>query len=236
MSSLTNQKEKKEKQDVWVEVEPIEFDYQCQTKFITSLDLAQMFNAFFRSCLEDYEGCFLAPKMGSIQNNDTAVELSVYLTKKNNGTSSDGKIISLVDLAKDIDLNKANIVQRINNINNRSLSKLYRIDEDSKKFFESLAYQGKWEEKFAIEQVDPSNRNIVLVKILNIDPVKILKKIYGGKVDGDKFEYRLSVAKIVGPNNYMLKIDRLNETNMEALASKIGFVQPNASNIPMVRS
>ena len=117
MSSITNQKEKKEKQDVWVEVDPIEFDHQCQTKYVTSLDLAQMFNAFFKSCLEDYEGCFLAPKPGNIQNNETMVELSVYLTKKNNGTSSEGKIISLVDLARDIDVSKANMIQRINNIN-----------------------------------------------------------------------------------------------------------------------
>lgn len=235
MSSITNQKEKKEKQDVWVEVDPIEFDHQCQTKYVTSLDLAQMFNAFFKSCLEDYEGCFLAPKPGNIQNNETMVELSVYLTKKNNGTSSEGKIISLVDLARDIDVSKANMIQRINNINNRAASKLYRIEEDSKKFFESLAYQGKWDEKFAIEQVDANNRNVVLVKILNLDPVKILKKIYGAKVDGEEFEYRLTAVKIAGPNNYMLKIDRLNENNMKALAAKIGYVQPNASNILIVR-
>ncbi len=235
MSSLTNQKEKKEKQDVWVEVDPIEFDHQCQTKYVTSLDLAQMFNAFFKSCLEDYEGCFLAPKPGNIQNNETMVELSVYLSKKNNGTSSEGKIISLVDLARDIDVNKATPIQRINNINNRAASKMYRIEEDSKKFFESLAYQGKWDEKFAIEQVEANNRNVILVKILNLDPVKILKKIYGSKVDGEEFEYRLSAVKIAGPNNYMLKIDRLNENNMKALAAKIGYVQPNASNILIVR-
>lgn len=235
MSSNTNQKEKKEKQDVWVEVEPIEFNDQCQTMFITSLDLAETFNAFFRSCLEDYEGCFLLPSTnGDLQYNDTRVELNLYLTKKNNGTSADGKIVSLVDIAREVDGN-ATMSQRIKTLNNRASQKLYSMTEDSTKFFESLSYQGKWDERLKFEQVDPANRNIVVVKIAGIDPVKIIRKIYGTKIDGETFEYRLSCSHMVGPNNYMLKIDRLNAKNMEALAKKVGFVQPNANSILMVR-
>lgn len=231
MSTTTNQERNRE--DVWVDVNPIEFDYQCQTKFVTSLDLAEMFNAFFRSCLTDYEGCFITPKVGMVDRNETVAELVIYLTNK--GSNDTEKIKSLIEIAREIDPKKATISQRITNINNRAASKIYSIEEDSKKFFASLAYQNKWDEKLAIEQVDVNNRNVVLVKILNIDPVKVLKKIYGSKVDGEEFEYRLSTVKVVGPNNYMMKIDRLNETNMKKLATKVGFVQPNASNILIVR-
>jgi len=232
MSTITNQ-EKAAPEKVWIEVDPISFDGHGETKFMTSLDLAKLFNAFFRNFLVDYEGCFVMPKPGVIDRNETYVELSVYLTNKQEAGSNKMKSLTPVN---NIDPKTATAPQRILNLNSRAKQKVYSITEDSKGLFESLSYNGKWDaDKMAIEQVDNANRNMVYVKVLNIDPVKILKKIYGSRIDGEEFEYRISPVKMVGPNNYMMRIERLNENNMKKLAEDLGFVQPNANNFPIVR-
>lgn len=235
MSSNTNQKNDK----VWVEVEPIKFEDQAQTQFVTSLDLAAKFSHFFKSCLVDYEGCFLRPfglnkeNVLKLQNNDSMVELTVYLRKKNNGDTANGKIVSLLDVTRNAEPN-ATIAQRINTFNSMTKQKIYDLTPDTIKFFESFGYGGRWNPNMAVEEVDPTNHNIIYMKISGLDPVKIIRKMYGDKVDGESFEYRLTNSKYLNPNNFMLKIDRLNEENMKELASKIGFMQPQGG-IMMVR-
>lgn len=238
MSTNANQKttEQKPNEKVWIESSAVPFKAQGEIQFISSMRLAELFGKFFKSFLADYEGCFLMPKPGTIDRNDTYIELAVYLTNKPQPGEGSSKIKTLKPLGQ-INPKTAKATERIFNINSRAKQKLYEVNEDSAQIFESLSLNNvKWNvDKMVIEQVDPANRNMVYVKIIGLDPVKILKKIFGGKVEGEDYEYRISPIKMVGPNNYLLRIERLNEGNMAKLAEELGFVQPNASNILMVR-
>lgn len=235
MSTNTNQKTN-QNDNVWIESSTVPFKAQGEVQFISSMRLAELFGKFFKSFLADYEGCFIMPRPGTIDRNETHIELAVYLTNK--PASEDSNKIKTLSPMGQINPKTATTSERIFSINSRARQKLYSVSDDSAKIFESLSANSnvKWDvNKMVIEQVDPANRNMVYVKVIGLDPVKILKKIYGSKVEGEEYEYRIAPIKMIGPNNYLLRVERLNENNMKKLAEELGFVQPNASNILMVR-
>lgn len=223
----TNQKKEKVK----FELNTIEFDAHASTKFLTSNELEKMFNKIFRGIFCDYEGCYLTPVVGDVSKNEVRVDLTLYFTDK---TNHGEKIKTLIATDKTVK-EGASPIERMISLNNRVKSNIYEIDPESKDIFEDLSYNQKWVDKMAIQQVDPANRNLMLVKVIGIDPVKIIEKMYGTKVNGEEFTYRISPVKIMAPNNFMLRIERLNKVNATDFFRKMGFAPQVMSGIPINR-
>lgn len=224
MSTNANQKEPV---NVFVESEPIEFPSQKESFMIPSLQLASIFTKYLKEFLVDFEGCF-------IDTNNGMVLLSIFLSDKTKAKDSN-KLKSIERIAEPVNVREMDQAKRISMMNNRSRNKIYDLTAESKELFGSLSYNNKWDNRMASEIVDPGNRNIAYVKIIGIDPVKLLSKIYGSNVDGEKYQYRVSHVKTLGPDNYLLDIERLVVSNVADLAETIGFGYATVNGIKMVR-
>ena len=73
----------------------------------------------------------------------------------------------------------------------------------------------------------------VLVRVIGIDILKVLKKIYGAKNnDGANYAYQINPINAM-PGNVLLYVARLNVKDVEALSRKYGMA-PNTGSIRMV--
>lgn len=233
MTSVTNQN--KEKQDIWIESEPIEFKHQCEVQFITTHDLGLLIDEFFEAILVDFYGCTILPKMGIIERNVMGIEFNIYLTK-NQKNPDDNRISSLIDLEREVD-QEDELIGKIRRLNNRSVSKVYAINDDSKSLFKSLAYNNNWNESMAVQTTDnlKSGANILCMEILNIDLIKVLQKMFGSKVNGKHYTYRISPAKHIAGTNFLLKIEKFDQNSLNSVYEKIGFQQPDVGRLPIIR-
>ena len=231
--STTNSNAKVEDQKVIarIEIEPIPFDGLLKSKIISTIDLSKLVNSVFRNALADYEGSIILPMQngqfdctlyfkdrGPIRGQSDQIKNLVSITGPNRGVSA---------------------VDRITAFNNRTSNKLYSLTEETKQILSEFMSVKKgqninWNQHVFEQTEQTYNANIVYVKVCNIDIIKILKKIYGGKVAGDYCDYNITIIRPTGLNNYLISIQQLDTKEVEKLAQSVGIIQ-TGNSIAMIR-
>lgn len=216
-------------------IEPIEFDGLLKTKFTTTVELAKMVNEIFRPVFSDYEGCLVLPnQMGGF---DTVV----YFCDKG---VQDERLKALRPVVQQG--NQLNISQRISNINRRFQNKTYELTDDAKDVFsefmvkERNSNKVRWNQLVVEKAENNYNSCVIHVQLNGIDIMKIIKKIYGSSVKGNRTDYSMKLERGIGMNtsgmyaNYLVSILQLDTKEVEKVAQSVGMV-PLSDTIPMVK-
>lgn len=228
-----NQQQKREPLNLTIE--PVEFDGLLKTKFTTTVELAKTVNEMFRPVFSDYEGCLILPnQMGGF---DTIV----YFCDKG---IQDERLKALRPVVQQGNLN---ISQRINNLNRRYQNKTYELTEDCKDIFsefmvkERNSNKVRWNQLVVEKAENNYNSCTIHVQLNGIDIMKILKKIYGSTVKGNRTDYSMKLERGIGVvngaglfANYLVSILQLDTKEVERVAQSVGMV-PLADTIPMVK-
>lgn len=218
-------------------VEPLEFDGVMKSKLTTTISLSKTINQLFRPVFVDYEGCIIAP--------DQFGQLQVALYFKDKGQPMNTESIkTLVPVTERVQGSSA--IDRIMKMNLRNSSKSYDISKETKDILSEFIYtRGNAKINWNQHIVEQTERNYngysIYVKMIGLDLVRLVRKIYGGKLDGSRIDYNISIIKPIGMDvtggmnqNYLINIQQLDSKEVERLASEIGVV-PVQGNIQMVR-
>lgn len=205
-----------------------EFDGLLKSKITTTFDLAQVVNTLFRPVFNDYEGCTILPdQFGMFQ-------LTLFF--KDHGKAENGKIKNIQSIIQKID-DKSNVMQRIQNLNRSNSSSKFELTAETKEALEEFIRRPgnsqniDWK-RYVVETTERTNLGgiNIYVKVLNVDLYKILRKIYGSKVDGSYMEYMISMIRPAaqisnGTNtNYIINISQLDTKSVEKLYVEMGMV------------
>lgn len=224
------------KEPLRLNIEPLEFDGVMKSKLTTTISLAKTVNQLFRPVFTDYEGCIIAP--------DQFGQLQAALYFKDKGMNGrDNSIKTLVPVTERVQ--GTSPIDRIARMNLRNSNKSYDVSEDTKEILSEFIYSRGDKVNWSQHIVEQTERNYngysIYVKVIGIDLVRLVRKIYGGKIDGSRIDYNVSIVKPIGMSmvggvnqNYLINIQQLDSKEVERLASEIGVV-PVQGNIPMVR-
>lgn len=228
--------ENKQQEPLRLAIEPQPFDGLMKSKLTTTIALSKTINQMLRPVFSDYEGCIIAP--------DAYGQLQVSIYFKDKGFSGNSEAIkSLIPVTERV--KGSSPIDRIMQINLRNSSKAYDLSKDTKDILSEFIYtrgnaKVNWNQH-VVEQTERTyNGAIIYVKVIGLDLVRILRKIYGSKLDGSRIDYNISVIKPVGVDmnggnqNFLINIQQLDSKEVERLANEIGIV-PQMGNIQMVR-
>jgi len=220
-----------------MEVTPLKFDGLIKSKLTTTISLGKMIYDLFKSTFPEYEGCVIQPNQYGI--------LQVTLYFKDNGKLTNHKAVKAVaPVGSSQARNSA--YDRIASLNQRFSSKKFELTKDAKDILEEF-YWTKGNQKvqwnqFVTEIVSQDyNGYSVHLKVTGLDITKILRKIYGSKVDGSRVDYAVSIVKPIGMDgtgllqNYLISIQQLDTREVENLAKEVGVI-PVQGSIPMIRN
>lgn len=219
-----------------LDVEPMEFDGLLKAKMTTTVALAKSVNRLFRPALSDYEGCIILP------NQFGQLELTLWF--KDKGNPIDGSAKALMP-TNQINRQQSSVNDKIRAMNARNRQKSYELTQDAKDVLGEFIWvkQGHnidWNQH-VLEQTQQNLGNYTIyVKIVGIDILRILRKIYGKKKDNSIVEYNISIIRPVGVDfgynsqNFLINILQLDVKEVEKIASEIGFIPANGQ-IPMIR-
>jgi hypothetical protein len=217
-----------------IEVETIPFDGLLKSKLTTTIEMAKLINAIFKGTIVDYEGCIVAP--------DVHGQLQVALYFKDKGNAGKDMIKAVSPVAK---MGRgATGIERIQNINARYSSKKYDLTKDIKEILSEFIYAKNgninWNQHVFEQSEQSYNSYQVYVKVIGLDLLKLIKKIYGGKVDKHRVDYNVSIVRPVGldmngfSQNFLVNIQQLDSREVENLANSLGLL-PVQGSINMVR-
>lgn len=237
----TMEKERSLQQPVTLRVEePEEFDGLIKSKIITSIELAKKINSLFRPTFSDFEGCTLMPDQSGM------FQVSLYFKDKGNPGPAQIKNISSIMVNTN---GKSDVMARITNMNRINSSKKYDLTEQTKQALTEFMFNGvinynknsvNWGQCVTEASENAYNGYSIFVRVANLDIMKIIKKIYGNKINGSNVEYQMSIIRptngqINTPNaNFLINISQLNTKQVEKLCYEIGMV-PVQGNLPIIR-
>lgn len=231
-----NNNNQQQREPLSISIEPIEFDGLLKTKFTTTVELSKMVNEIFRPVFSDYEGCLILP------NQAGGFDTVVYFCDKG---VKDERLKALRPVVQQG--NQLNISQRINNINRRFQNKTYELTEDAKDVFgefiikERNVNKIRWNQIVTEKAENNYNSCVIHVQLRGLDIMKIIKKIYGASVKGNRTDYSMKLERGIGIANtagfcanYLVSILQLDTKEVERVAQSVGMV-PLSDTIPMVR-
>lgn len=206
------------------EVQP--FDGLLKSKITTTFDLSQVVNKLFRPVFSDYEGCTILPdQFGTFQ-------LTLFF--KDKGAAENGKIKNIQSIIQPTE--KSNVMARIHNLNRANSASKFELTDETKEaldeFIRHPSNQNIDWKRFTVETTERTYTGgyNIYIKVLNVDLYKILRKIYGGKIDGNYMEYQISMIRPTmqlsnGTNtNYLINISQLDTKMVENLYTEMGMI------------
>lgn len=217
-------------------IEPIPFDGVMKSKLTTTIALSKTINQLFRPVFSDYEGCIIAP--------DAYGQLQVALYFKDKGMIGGEDVIkSLFPVTERIKGTSA--IDRVMQMNLRNSSKAYDLSKETKDILSEFIYtrgnsKVNWNQHIVEQTERQYNGQVIYVKVVGLDLVRLVRKIYGGKIDGSRIDYNISIIKPIGADmtgfnqNFLINIQQLDSKEVERLANEIGVV-PQVGTIQMVR-
>ena len=250
--STEKETDQEEKKTLTFETIPGDFNANIETLATTSHELARSINReMFSGVFDDYEGCFITPNMSQ-----HAMSIELFFKPSSIVSRSTGKISALA-LLIDPQERKANGNRNragydsIEKFNLLKKNKLYKLTDDAKELLSTImpkyllnrnTSQPNWD-KCVFEIVQQANvmngRDVVRVKIINIDLNSILKLMYGEKApDGSKYNYRVNLGvpipltRFVEPN-YVVTVQRVSEYGIKTIcdSANISTNEFNGVNI-----
>lgn len=232
-----NGQQQQKREPLRLNLEPLEFDGVMKSKLTTTIALAKTVNQIFRPVFTDYEGCIIAPdQFGQLQ-------AALYFKDKGHARNED-EVKTLIPVTERVQ--GTSPIDRITRMNLRNSSKSYDVSNETKEILSEFIYtRGNTKVNWGQHIVEQTERGYngysIYVKVIGIDLVRLVRKIYGGKIDGSRIDYNVSIIKPIGMDmtggmsqNYLINIQQLDSREVERLANEIGVV-PVQGNIPMVR-
>lgn len=209
-----------------------EFDGLLKSKITTTFDLSQVVNKLFRPVFQDYEGCTILPdQFGTFQ-------LTLFF--KDKGEAENGKIKNITSIIRKVE-DKNDVMTRIQNLNRANSSSKFELTQETKDVLEEFIRKPNGQninwKQFVVESTERTYGGgyNIYIKVLNIDLYKILRKIYGAKVDGSYMEYMISMIRPTsnqgGSVNYLINISQLDTKMVEDLYAQMGMIQPQSTFI-----
>ena len=172
---------------VW---QPEAFEAFGKTTRMSSAELSKKIYAYFKQTFHELKGCNLT------YNGQINVEL---FFERNTEPLPDGKIMNLVSLTDPVGSN-ANLFDRMQVTQNRTLGKVYKLNNETKLLLSKFMYGGKnantpnaktWSDANVVTQLsipvnDVFHRNYntdrILLRVTNLNIAYILQEIYGSKI------------------------------------------------------
>ena len=234
--NMRNENIQNQNEPLRLNIEPQPFDGVMKSKLTTTIALSKTINQLFRPIFSDYEGCIIAP--------DSYGQLQVALYFKDKGMrGTDETIKTLIPVTERVKGTTA--IDRVMQMNLRNSSKSYDISKDTKDILSEFIYtrgnsKVNWNQHILEQTERQYNGYTIYVKIVGLDLVRIVRKIYGGKLDGSRIDYNISIIKPIGADvngfnqNFLINIQQLDSKEVERLANEIGVV-PQVGAIQMVR-
>lgn len=224
-----NEKDQRKKARMVVS-ETARFDSTIESHLTDMSEINNLVNDLLGSVFSDFAGSYVS------FNQTGGIQIEAYFEDRKE--TNDGRIKSLQSAA---DLNKAkkenSAMAVINAVNALRSENTYVLNQETKDMLEELITvpNGNYNWKqLATECLDRTGYGQrVLVKVIGIDILKVLKKIYGAKNnDGANYAYQINPINAM-PGNVLLYVARLNVKDVEALSRKYGMA-PNTGSIRMV--
>lgn len=236
---MSNASRKDKRESIIKVVETQEFDGLLKSKITTTFDLAKTINGLFRPIFSDYEGCLIYPDQWGV--------LQLTLFFKDKGEAGPNQIKNLESVIQKADKNDA--MARIRNINNLNSSQKYDLSELTKDALEEfmIGYNpnAKFNWKSSVVELterQPYNAYSVYVRVNGLDIMKVIKKIYGNKLEnGNYIDYQVNIIKPTASNNmggmnsnFLINISQLDTKLVEKLCMEVGMV-PTTGAIQFIR-
>lgn len=223
----------------YLEVQPLPFDSTIQTKAITTVELCYSINKLFNSICQDYDGSII------VMNQFGNLELVLYFSDKGEPTDS-SKFKNLINTSVVKKTDSA--LDRLKRVSTRNFSRTFELTDDTKDLLEEFMnirpnQKVNWANRNNVTEVSQQTSysnaaNKISVKVTGLDLQKILRKIYGSKINGNKVDYQLTVVTPIGQMvgsyaNYLMTLSRLDCSKLEELCTSAGMM-PVHNSIPMV--
>ena len=218
-----------------------EFDSLLKSKITTTFDLAKTINGLFRPIFSDYEGCLIAPDQFGV------LQLSLYFKDKGDpGTSQIKNLESVIQKA-----DKSDAMARIRNINRMNSSQKYDLSDLTKEALSEFMFgynpnnnqKINWKQHVTeLTERQQYNAYSVYVRVSGLDIMKVIKKIYGNKLEnGSYIDYQATIIKPTVANNaggvnsnFLINISQLDTKQVEKLCMEVGMV-PTVGAIQFIR-
>lgn len=218
-----------ERKPFYITNDPLPFDGELKSKMTTTVELAKTINSLFRSVLADYEGSIILPNMYG------QLELVLYFKDKG-GISAEGQIKSLQNANNP--LRNGTAFDRISAMNTRNKAKNYDLTPETKEILSEFIFVRQnqkidWNRHISEQTQQNYNSYTVFVKVIGLDLIRVIRKLYGSKDPETKsrIDYTVSLIRPVGVSmqgfgnqNFLINISQLNNNEIEKLANEIGLI------------
>ncbi|MGL5330976.1 MAG: hypothetical protein ACRDD7_17065 [Peptostreptococcaceae bacterium] len=227
---------KNQREPLRLNVEPVPFDGILKSKLTTTFDVSKLINGMLRPTFVDYEGCIVIP--------DNYGQLQCQLFFKDKGNATDDKVKALSPVTERV--KGTGMASRINKLNLRNSNKAYELTQDAKDILGEFIQIPRGQKNinwnnFVFEQTEQNyNGYTIFVKVVNLDINKLVRKIYGGKIEGARIDYNISIIRPIGvttntAQNFLINIQQLDSREVEKLANAVG-IMPVTGSIQMIRN
>lgn len=227
----------KETKKTTINIEPIEFDGLLASKLTTTVELSRLINSMFRPIFRDYEGCVIQLDPQGI------FQLMLYFSVPTPGAAiaDSGRIANVEPIVKPVtDANDA--MARIRNINNINSARKNELTQDTKDALSEFMYgyseanpKINWNQ-LVTEITDRATFNgyTIHVAVKGLDLLRVIRKIYGNKKDGNYVEYRVTCNRPLNNTNYLIFIEQVDTKMVEKMCHEAGMI-PTTGSLQMVR-
>ena len=239
-------------------VEPEKFDSLARTTFETTQRLAKRINKLFSTAFADYHGSVVY----SLAGNGNVAAYQQFMVELHFKPLTAGSVSpddQRVRAFKPIDEaagDKSNVLVGVKSIYNnyRSTAK-FQLTEEAAEILSEFMLPGVNVDPFKPSSYDGLKAEYVdnvqfgqapvMVKIINLDLVKLIKKIYGNRnEDGNRVDYGIIPYGPVAPNmnnvaaqnsaNWRVAIMQINADKTFDVASEMGIIPVNAGSAGIV--
>ena len=237
-NKVANENAEAKREPFSIEIEPADFSARATgaNDFITSFELCNMINTIMKQIFDDYEGSIFEVA----QNGAPIVSLFFHhrlpddqdackaFLQKSEETQYKNKLVGRVVYQ--------NRLAREGNS--------YKISQDAMEGLDKFIYDSfrdrkgkvRWNE-ITMDVAQPNSRE-VLSKVYGIDPVSILKLVYGTKVDDKEYDYEVQIKNSLAANaftgagaGFLLGVTQIDKIQLDRALRNAGIVNPNGLGI-----
>ena len=257
---MSNNNQTEPRKPMYLEItEPEKFDGIARTTFETTQRLAKRINKLFSTAFVDYHGSVIYNNAGNGNatfNQQFMVEIHFKPLTVGSIAPNDTRVRAFKPVDENVG-DKSNVLQGVKSIYNnfRSTSK-FQLTEEAAEILSEFILPGVKIDPFKPSTYDSIKAEYVdtpqygqapvMVKIINLDLIKLIKKIYGNKNEsGNRVDYGIipygPVAPLNNANvmvqssaNWRLQILQINADKTFDMASEMGIIPTGSGSAGIV--
>lgn len=237
--TATTEKDVAEKREPFsINIEPVDFSARATgvNDFITSFEMCNMINTIMKQTFDDYEGSIF-----EVAQNGAPI-ISLFFHHR---LPDDQNVCKAFLQKSEESQYKNKLVGRVvyqNRLAREGNS--YKISQDAMEGLDKFIYDSfrdrkgkvRWNE-ITMDVAQPNSRE-VLSKIYGVDPVAILKLVYGTKMDDKEYDYEVQIKNSLASNaftgtgaGYLLGVTQIDKIQLDRALRNAGIVNPNGLGI-----